>query len=308
MSAPAGDSAGAGETRGRSPAEFSIAARLPVSHCANPHCATGWLHLWRSRKFPVFEGGWACSPGCMAERVRSAVRRESAMGDAAPYRHRIPLGLLLVDQGQITPEQLQEAGLHREPGGATAADSLRLGRWLVDSGILSETALARALSAQWNCPVFSGAFRPRDVASALPRFLSAELGALPLRVTGGRLLSLAFRTQISRSLAYALERMLGLRVFSGIMRDSEFREAQAQFLDTPGPRAHLLETSSRDALVGEVVRRIEEQGPAEARLVEVHDAWWLRLWRRPPAGRGLPASDDVEDILCTVGEKFRAPG
>jgi len=44
--------------------------------CANPGCGSGWLHLWRSRHVPVFEGGWSCSAACTAARVEAAVRRE----------------------------------------------------------------------------------------------------------------------------------------------------------------------------------------------------------------------------------------
>ena len=41
--------------------------------CANPICGSGWLHLWRSRTAPVFEGGWNCSSACTAARVEAAV-------------------------------------------------------------------------------------------------------------------------------------------------------------------------------------------------------------------------------------------
>ena len=57
--------------------------------CANPDCCSGWLHLWRSRQAPVFEGGWSCSSACTAARVASAVRREldgrvRCRGDSPP--------------------------------------------------------------------------------------------------------------------------------------------------------------------------------------------------------------------------------
>ena len=64
--------------------------------CANPHCGSGWLHLWRRREAPVFEGGWCCSSDCMAARVASALGREmdgrASAGES--HRHRIPLGLV----------------------------------------------------------------------------------------------------------------------------------------------------------------------------------------------------------------------
>jgi Type II secretion system (T2SS), protein E, N-terminal domain len=279
--------------------------RLPFSHCANPHCATGWLHLWRSRRAPVFEGRWACSAGCMAELVRAAVRREADLGSAAPYRHRIPLGLLLVDRGHITPEQLREAVRHQEQG----AEDLRLGQWLVESGILSETFLTRALSLQWNCPVFSpGVCRAAEVASALPRFIAEALDALPLRVLGGQTLCLAFSQRIDRALAYAVERILGLRVSCGIVRDSEFSAAHAEFLAAAAPPARLVEISGTGALARLVASLVEAEKPLEARLARVHGFWWLRLWRHAPRDSGLPDCAEVEDILCAPGATLAGLG
>jgi hypothetical protein len=274
----------------------------PFSHCANPRCPTGWLHLWRSRKTPVFEGRWACSPGCMAEMVTAAVRHEIALGPDAPYRHRIPLGLLLVDQGHITAEQLRNAVRNQEQAVSRETEALRLGHWLVASGVLSETVLTRALSAQWNCPVFSSAaYRAVNVGAALPRFLAEALGALPLRVLGDRTLCLAFSHRVDRSLAYAAARVLGLEVAPGIVRDSEFRAAETEFLAAPAPRIRFLDISGATALARLVTSLVEETKPLEARLARVHDLWWLRLWRRPPHGSGLPDCADVEDILCATG-------
>jgi hypothetical protein len=276
--------------------------RSPFSHCANPACSTGWLHLWRSRRVPVFEGRWTCSPGCMAELVTRAVRREIALGPHASYQHRIPLGLLLVDQGSITPEQLRAALQRQKWAAGTEADALRLGQWLVGSGILSETVLTRALGAQWNCPVFScGAYRAANVASALPHFLAEVLAALPLRVVGGRTLCLAFCDRIDRTLAYAAERMLGLDVVPGIVGHAEFRAAESEFLASAAPRSRILEVSGTTALARLITSLVEETKPFEARLVRIHDLWWLRFWRRSLRASGLPGCADVEDILCAAG-------
>jgi hypothetical protein len=64
--------------------------------CANPRCASGWLHLLRSRSAPVFEGGWSCSAACTSACIGAAVRRElEGRGSAQEsHRHRIPLGLI----------------------------------------------------------------------------------------------------------------------------------------------------------------------------------------------------------------------
>jgi hypothetical protein len=229
------------------------------------------------------------------------------MGSPAPYRHRIPLGLLLVDRGYITPEQLRSAVRHQEP--APEAGNLRLGQWLVGSGILSETMLTRALALQWNCPIFSpAAWSPGQVASALPRVLAETQGVLPVRLLGGRTLCLAFSKHVDRALAYAVERILGLGISSGIVRDSEFCAAQAEFLAAPAPSTRLIEVPGTAALARLVTSLLETEKPQEARLARVHGFWWLRLWRHAPGESGLPDCADVEDILCVAGNNLAGPG
>jgi hypothetical protein len=272
--------------------------------CANPRCATGWMHLWRSRKVPGFEGRWACSAECMGELVASAVRREMDGGDAVPppHPHRLPMGLMLVEQGRISPAQLREALDNQQKSVEATGEKVRLGEWLVRSGVLGEPALTRALSAQWNCPVFPlSGYRPEEVAAAMPRFLSEACAALPVRAARGRLLYVAFSGRIDRSLSYALERMTGLRAVAGLARDSEFGSAQARFLATPAPRTRFLEAASSWVLVRAITKQIESTKPEEARVARIHDYYWLRTWRHASHGPGLPTCEVVEDLLATVG-------
>lgn len=274
------------------------------SHCANPRCATRWMRLWRSRRVPGFEGHWACSAECMGDLVAAAVRREMDGGSSIPaaYPHRVPMGLMLVEQGRITPDQLREALEGQQRAAEETGETVRLGEWLLRSGVLAEPALTRALSTQWNCPVFSlDGYRPEEVAATMPRFLSEALGALPVRAARGKLLYVAFSGRIDRSLSYAMERMGGLEVASGIASDSEFGRAQMRFLETEAPRTRFLEAASSWVLVLTIARLIESEKPVDARLVRIHDYYWLRLWRRGAEAPGPPACDQVEDLLCTVG-------
>lgn len=273
------------------------------SACANPRCATGWLRLWRSRRVPGFEGRWACSAECMSELVAAAVRREMDRGGMGPHAHRLPMGLMLVEQGRISAEQLRAALEEQRRAAEDSGESRRLGEWLVKSGALRETGLTRALGAQWNCPVLSTEeSSPEEVGAALPRFLAEAAGALPLRMAGGKLLYVAFAGGIDRSVCAALEPMTGLKVVAGIAPDSEFRQALGQYLETPAPRARFLEVSSSWLLARALTKLIESEKPVEARLRRVHDWFWLRLWHRAPAG--LPRCGEVEDMICALG---RAP-
>lgn len=271
--------------------------------CGNPRCATGWIRLWRSRRIPVFEGQWACSEKCLEELVASAVRREMDGRDTppVPWTHRVPMGLMLVEQGEITSGQLH-AALEGQRKEATTGEASRLGEWLLRSGVLSESVLTRALSAQWNCPVFSlAAFEPAEVAAVLPRLLAEVFGALPVRAPDGRHLDVAFAGRVDRSLCYALERMTGLRVSAGIAQDSEFRTAQRQLFSTRPVATRHLEAANSWVLVRAMTRWIETIRPEESRLVRVHDYYWLRIWRRGMRRGVLPSSTAVEDLLATLG-------
>jgi hypothetical protein len=187
--------------------------------CGNPDCRTGWIHVWRHRRWPVFEGRWACSPPCLEALVAAAVRREMGGSEGAgPLRpHRVPMGLMLLEQGAITAGQLQEALAGQRQAAAEGGEARRLGAWLMESGVLREPALMRALSVQWNCPVYTlDGFRPEETTTAMPRLLSDVFDAIPLRVDGQAVLRVAFAGGVDRSLSYALQRMSGLRVVAGL--------------------------------------------------------------------------------------------
>ncbi|HEY1498721.1 MAG TPA: hypothetical protein VGF88_04030 [Acidobacteriaceae bacterium] len=259
------------------------------------------MRLWRSRRVPGFEGRWACSAACMGELVTAALRREMDGGDSAPYPHRVPMGLMLVEQGKITPRQLHQALDGQRRAAEETGEATRLGEWLLRSGVLSEPALTRVLSAQWNCPVFSlENDRPEEMVTAMPGFLSEAFGGVPVRTSGGKLLYLAFSGRVDRSLSYAVERMTGLRAAAGIAADSEFRSAQQRFLAAEAPPTRFLEAASSWVLARSITKLIESVKPVEARLARIHNFFWLRVWRRGEE-EGLPALDAVEDLLATVG-------
>lgn len=266
--------------------------------CANPNCGSGWLHLWRSRSAPVFEEGWTCSPACTEARMRAAVRRElESRGTGSPgYRHRMPLGLLMIEQGWITAEQLKRA-LEQQ----RAAGGGRLGQFLIRQKVVSETLLTRALSLQWSCPVLALPYHdPEALSPLLPRLFMDAFGALPLRVAAGKLVYLGFEERLDAVIALALERMSGLRVESGLVAGSEFIPAHERMLKVSYPPAQLVEALSEHALARALARAVERSRPVESRLVRVHDFLWLRMWKKPQAGP-VPDPATVEDVIGSFG-------
>jgi hypothetical protein len=266
--------------------------------CANPRCASGWLHLWRSRSTPVFEGGWSCSAACTRARVTASVRRELEGRVAAPeaHRHRIPLGLTMLEQGWITNAQLRGALEAQKAAGCG-----RLGHWLVRQQGVSEKLVTRALGLQWSCPVLPLEFHDGEALTVLlPRLFVDAFGALPLRVAAGKLLYLGFEDRLDRVLALAIERMTGLRVESGLVQESLFGPAHTRMLSARFPPVELVDAASELGIVHSLTKAIEKAKPIEARLVRVHDCLWLRMTLQPRTGV-LPDTDSVADLICSVG-------
>jgi hypothetical protein len=266
--------------------------------CANPGCLSGWLHLLRSRSAPVFEGGWNCSVACTTARLQAAVHRELEGRPTAPevHRHRIPLGLVMLEQGWITSGQLRRA-LEAQKAAGTG----RLGYWLVSQQGVSEQLVIRALGLQWSCPVLPLEFHDAEgLARFVPRFFVDAFGALPLRLAAGKLLYLGFEDRLDPVLALAIERMMRLRVESGLVLESLFRPAHARMVSCTFPPVELIEAASEHTLAHVLSKSIEQARPTESRLVRVHDFLWLRMWLRPQRGP-LPDAALVKDLICSVG-------
>jgi hypothetical protein len=251
-----------------------------LESCSNPGCASGWLHLWRSRSAGLFEGGWTCSAACTADRIQAAVQRElDGRGSAKEvHRHRVPLGLLMMEQGWITSAQLKDALEAQRAAGAG-----RLGNWLVHREGVSERLVTRALSLQWSCPVLPLEFHDAEgLASAAPRLFVDAFGALPLRVAAGKLLYVGFEDRLDPVLALGIGRMSGLRVECGLVQGSLFRVAHTRMLEAAFPAVELVEARSEPAMVHALARAVERARPIDSRLVRVHDCLWLRMWRTCP--------------------------
>ena len=270
-----------------------------IGECANPDCRSGWLHLFRKRTTPVFEGGWTCSPECTEARVLASLRREVDGTTVARqvHRHRIPLGLLMLENGWISREQLRKA-LEAQ----RAAGTGRIGEWLIQQEATDEDTVTRALGLQWSCPVLSvSSYDPAAFTAVMPRLFLDAFGVLPLRMAAGKLLYLGFEEVLDPALALAVGRITGLRVESGVLPSAEFRAAQPFILKEKFPTVQLAEAVSESAAARLLARSIERSQPIGARLVRVHNCIWMRmtlLRGRSP----IPRIDAVSDVVCSIGK------
>jgi hypothetical protein len=212
------------------------------------------------------------------------------------HRHRIPLGLTMLEQGWIGPHQLRGA-LEAQK----AAGGGRLGRWLVRNQGVDERLVTRALGLQWSCAVLPLEFHDAEALTGLlPRLFIDAFGALPLRVAAGELLYLGFEDRLDPVLALAIERMTGMRVESGLVHGSLFAPAHTRMLGARFPPVELIEACSESAVVHALAKAIEKARAIESKLVRVHDCLWLRMKLGPPAGP-LPGPGSVRDLICSIG-------
>ena len=145
---------------------------------------------------------------------------------------------------------------------------------------LNEWQLARALSTQWNCPLYSGErMDPFRSAQLLPRLLVESCGAVPLRQTAAGKILLAFEDSLDHCLSLALERMHGVEVEAGVLAAGEFLHARETLMSMRFPRLRVIEVANRHVLARALAERIEHSQPVEAALVRVHEYYWLRMWK-----------------------------
>lgn len=279
-----------------------LAIRQGRRSCSSLECTSTWTAPWRNRKRPVFEDQWGCSGRCVLSFVRAAVRREAAKyADVAgiPHRHRLPLGLLMLSQGWITNSQLQHAlDLQRQSGG-------RIGEIFVAECGLEPEKITRALSMQWSCPILGPAgFSAREMTFVAPRVLVEQLGFLPVRVAGSRILYLGFEDRLDASIALALEQMSGLKVESGIVQTEDYAAVRVQLLERDGVEVKHELFKEADEMAARITAILEQKQPVASRLVRVHRFYWLRLWLEPAAMRGhgtLPRTgEDMVDYVFSV--------
>lgn len=239
-----------------------------------------------------------CSPACARVRVEGLLRREQKDAHPAPiHRHRVPIGLVLLSQGWITRKQLRQA-LKAQHAGST----LRLGEWLIAHCGLSEQRLTQALGVQWGCPVLaSEEHRSALPVTVVPRHLLKTFGLAPLRLTASGGLYLAMEDHIDHSLTFAIERMTGLRVVSGLLPAGDFAEMRRKLIGVRFPPAQLIETRSAGQLVDAFTAHIEAEKPTESRIVRIRDLFWLRLWHGSNTHSPDPSlAFGIEDVIGSI--------
>lgn len=280
-------------------------------HAVQAECPRRWQHRigLRCASRPVFEGAWNCGEDCLRRRIAEAVRRESSAGlsGVRQFRHRVPLGLLLLQAGVVNKDELQEALQAQRQAGRGL-----LGEWLQKILGVHETTITKALAKQWSCALVEfDRSAPMDQRLALwaPRDLLWSAGAIPAGPNEHGRLRLAFVESVDTSLMVAIERMSGEHVERGIMTPGDYRQAAECHVELE-PVACISETVETTVELIELLgRRAVDAQPVASRLVRVHDFYWMRMWLdEKTLNQGvahLPASPEgLQDVLVRMAPNF----
>jgi hypothetical protein len=193
-----------------------------LPQCGNADCPRRKVFFPRpvrkSLGFTV-EDRWFCGAGCaqnfLLHRIRSLL---SALRPAVPRTHRVPLGMLLVNRGNIDRQNLQDAlRMQKE------STPKRLGELLLSLGLVDELQLAAALSQQWACPYFPLDRQPVEFLpfSLAPLEIFRASHAVPAHLSpDAAFLHVAFCDRIDHTTLFALECMLGCRTIPSVATSS----------------------------------------------------------------------------------------
>lgn len=182
--------------------------RNHLPHCANFGCRRRhriWRNLWQRHWGVYIYDDWYCSPQCLEQSLQERfAARNGALLSAAPARHRIPLGLMLLSRGQLDNRQLRAAlEAQRVHGG-------RLGDWLEKLGYATEQQVTAALGLQWACPVLPMLSAAQlQYARMVPSPLLRYFRMWPVRfVEQTRMLYIAFSEKVDYCALHAVGHIL----------------------------------------------------------------------------------------------------
>jgi hypothetical protein len=237
-----------------------------------------------------------CSKTCWAQSFEERLQREwtRSFDGASKYAHRVPFGVLLLEQGVITAEQ-RDAALEAQ----RVVGSGRIGDWLRQEFGVTEQQIARALGMQWNCPVFDLS-QHRSVPSGIPVDVLQEYRVLPLRPSGRGVLYLAYDDRPNAVLRLAVQHMVGRRVEDGLATEASFAEKwDLARSDEHGHRALRLEPGAWELIQRDVESRT---GQADVRIARLERHIWVRVLLTSPNTAPLPTAENavVRDYLIPV--------
>ena len=250
---------------------------LPV--CSSPFCprpSTLWQRWWARHEGVWLQQRWYCSVDCFQFGLYHRLE-QAALAPPASARqpNRMPLGLVLLSQGDITAAQLREALKLQK-----TTRSGKLGEWLVRMGAVTERQVMAALAMQQRCPVFPGQ-EGHLVPEKLhwPEALVCRYRAVPVFYNPSmNSLYVGFLEQVDHGFLYALERMLLCRTLPCIVPLSTYRQRMESSAWNESSDTIAIPQRQNGQEMAQTIGNYAQQINAERCSFTVcHEYLWIRL-------------------------------
>lgn len=255
-------------------------ANLSLPVCANPVCfrpPTLWQRWWARHEGIHFEQAWYCSAECFTSALLTRVDALTRpLARPRLPQPRFPLGLILLEQGTISAEQLQRAlDCQRRAGQG------RIGEWLIRAGAATESDITNAMAVQQNCPVFSQAstqsFPPM---MQFPASLVRSYGGVPVYFSStGNTLYLGFAGPLNRSVLRAAGHIMRCRIEPCMVSEALRGAAVAGWEAELRGEAVLIEQHQSTREMARAIAGYAEQAKASSCAVtRCEEYLWTRLY------------------------------
>lgn len=222
---------------------------------------------------------WYCSPKCFELAVKATIAEMMTFqGRAVKTRTpRVPLGLLLLQRGILTADQLKTALEQHRSTGVNFGDSVQ------QLGFATPEQVTSAVAAQWGCPVFPLGDRPLDVPVRIPRRFLELYGILPVHYADtDRRLLIGFVNGVRHQILSTIGHMTSCAVAPCFITAREYK-MHLHSTSTPLPQEdelvfeNIIETGEMARVTTNYVVQLAAE---RVRLGKCLDYLWTRIWGR----------------------------
>jgi Type II secretion system (T2SS), protein E, N-terminal domain len=197
--------------------------KVITTKCKKCNRSLALRHLSAHKAGIRMQDAWYCSSLCFTSAAEQEILRLLTSGTVlVNHISRMPLGLILINRGLLTIDQLREATSEQKEGD-------EIGELLVRLGLLTEKQVTATRATQWGCPVFAVPDHAAPVAINIPLALLQIYLMVPVHyVAATNLLLVGFVHRVEYGLLYAIEQMTGCKTRPCFVTPSDFRVQMQQ--------------------------------------------------------------------------------
>jgi hypothetical protein len=186
----------------------------------------------------------------------------------------MPLGLLLVSRGILTPEQLALTLAKQQ------TETLNLGDAAQRLGFATVEQITAAVASQWSCPVFPISGRTLSIPVRVPLPLLEAFEMLPVHfVATDRRLTIGFVTRVEYQVLSIVERITGCDTVPCFITAPEYYGAIQQMVCSVRDNEIVLDRPMHAPDVARMSRNyLCQLAGSEVRFGMYRENLWIRIW------------------------------